>query len=96
VSSATRALIDKLSRVLGPPVCTPEYVMASDYRETHRLERARYRVFLWACPACLGGEGEPPYKPFVVDSDGRVWCKGPGCSAEELAATIRTLLAVAE
>jgi hypothetical protein len=95
VSSATSELIDKLSRVLGPPTSTPEYVMASDYRETHRLERARYRVFRWPCPACLGGYDDAGYKPFVVDSDGRVWCKGPGCLAEELAATIRTLLAVA-
>lgn len=95
MTHATRELIDKLSRVLGSPTSTPEYVMAWDYRETHQLERARYRVFRWPCPACLGGENDPLYRPFVVDSEGRVWCKAPGCSAEELAATIRTLLVAA-
>jgi hypothetical protein len=91
MSRAARLLIDGLTRALGPPVSTPELISAGG----GKLERARYRVFRWRCPSCYGGEEDPQqiYRPFVVDSDGRVWCEAPHCSADELAATVREVVA---
>jgi hypothetical protein len=87
VSRATRLLIDGLTRALGSPVATPELISVGG----GKLERARYRVFRWRCPSCRAGESDPDliWRPFVVDSDGRVWCDAPACSTDELAATIR-------
>jgi hypothetical protein len=87
---ATRRLIEQLTRALGPPIAAPEMVSAGN----GEVERARYRVFRWACPACNAGyEDELDfYSPFVVDSDGLVWCEAPHCSGEHLAATIRELV----
>jgi hypothetical protein len=94
MSRATRELIDALERALGPAVCTPVWVMASDYRESRRLERAKYRTFAWRCPSCGGGEEDPLqlYRPFVVGSDGRVWCEARGCFEDWLEATLRELV----
>jgi hypothetical protein len=79
-SRSTRELIDRLERALGPAVATPE----------HR----GYRVHRWCCPACGGGLDDPQWiwRPFVVDSDGRVWCEAPGCRRNELEATLRRLV----
>jgi hypothetical protein len=91
VSRATRLLIDGLTRALGPPVATPEWISA----DGGEPQRARYRVFRWRCPSCHAGESDPDliWRPFVVDSDGRVWCGGPHCSTDELLATLRTTTA---
>jgi hypothetical protein len=89
-----RELIEALGRALGPAVCTPEWVMSADYRQTRQLERAKYRVFRWRCPSCGAGEDDPLqlYRPFAVDSDGRVSCGARGCHADRLEATLRGLL----
>jgi hypothetical protein len=84
---ATAALVERLTRTIGEPVATPELVRAMG----GKLVRSRYRVFRWRCPACGGGTGDPIYRPFVVDSDGRVWCQAAGCSEAELARTLRAL-----
>jgi hypothetical protein len=94
LGTAVRELVERLERALGPSVCTPEWVMAADYRETRRLERARYRVFRWRCPSCGGGEDDPLqiYRPFVVDSDGNVRCDARGCYPDRLEARLRDLI----
>jgi hypothetical protein len=83
VGRTTAALIDALTRSLGPPVATPEWISVG----AGKRERARYRVFRWRCPACQGGWGDPDliWRPLVVDSDGNVWCEAPGCSDDRLA-----------
>lgn len=90
MTPAARTLIDTLARALGPPVATPEFVCVG----AGKRERARYRVFRWVCPSCGGGRDDPEliWRPFVVDSDGRVFCDVAGCSQEQLAATVRNLL----
>jgi hypothetical protein len=92
VTRATTRLIDALGGVLGPPVATPEFVCAAN----GKLDRARYRVFRWVCPSCGGGRDDPEliWRPFVVDSDGRVFCEARYCSEEKLVATLRTLLGI--
>lgn len=86
---ATAGLLEQLTKTLGPPVATPEFLSAGG----GKLERARYRVFRWRCPACGGGWDDPElsWRPFVIDSDGKVWCEAPGCSEAELAAVLRDL-----
>ena len=88
---AVPALVEQLTRALGPPIATPELVAGDD----GRLVRAEYRVFRWPCPACHAGYDDPNpiYSPFVVDSDGRVWCEAPYCSG--LDAVLRDLLRAA-
>jgi hypothetical protein len=72
--------------------------MASDYRETRRLERARYRVWRWRCPACGGGEDDPQriWRPLAVDSEGDVWCEASRCSADMIARAVRRRLDATE
>jgi hypothetical protein len=90
MTAKTRELVDRLERALGPAACTPAWVMGAD----RQLEAARYRVWRWRCPSCLGGEEDPLqlYRPFVVDSDGRVWCEGRACFPDRLQATLCELI----
>ncbi len=92
---AVAELVERMTRALGRPVCTSEWVMADDYRETHRKVRARYRVWRWRCPVCGGGLEDPDliYRPLAVDSDGRVRCEASGCSPDVIATEVRIKLA---
>jgi hypothetical protein len=83
--------VERLSECLGPPVSTPELISVGD----GKLERARYRVFRWCCPACGGGESDPDriWRPFFVDSDGAVTCNALGCLADRRDDVLRGLLA---
>jgi hypothetical protein len=85
---ATAALISRLTEALGQPVATPEWLSAGG----GKLERAHHRVFRWRCPACVGGDDDPIYRPLVVDSDGRVRCEASDCSAQAIAAGARAVL----
>jgi hypothetical protein len=87
VTRATHTLIERLAHALGPPIATPEIVSA----DGGKLQRARYRVWRWACPACGAGYDDELglYSPLVVDSDGRVWCDANQCSAEAIAAGVK-------
>lgn len=85
-------LVERFTRALGPPVATPEWVMAADHRETRRLERARYRVWRWRCPVCGAGYGDPIWRPLLIDSDGRMVCEASQCSEDSIAAEIRIAL----
>lgn len=89
MTTATRLLVERFERALGPPVCTPDWIMGD-----RGLERARYRVFRWVCPVCEAGYDDPLglYRPLVIDSDGRVGCDASGCPLEEIAAEVRTQL----
>lgn len=89
VTTATAALIRRLTDALGPPVSTPDLVRGAD----GQLERSRYRVYRWRCPACRAHWDDRIYRPLVVDSDGRVYCDASQCSAEAIAAAVRPLLA---
>jgi hypothetical protein len=84
-------LVGRLTEILGPPVATPEQISDGD----GKLVPARYRMFRWRCPSCLGGYEDLDliYRPFVVDTDGNVSCKAPHCSEEKLKATLIDLLA---
>jgi hypothetical protein len=81
VNRTTLELIARLTRALGAPAATPEWVSAGD----GQLERARYRVFRWRCPACRGGYDDWLYRPLTVDSDGRVFCGASFCTADQIA-----------
>lgn len=87
-------LIARLTFALGPTACTPEWVMAPNYRETRRLERARYRVWRWRCPACGGGDDDPDriWRPLAIDSRGSVWCEAGRCTQDEIARAVRHVL----
>jgi len=80
------ALATLVADAMGPPVCTPEWIMGSD----RRLERAGYRVFRWICPRCA--TGDHIHRPFVIDTDGKVWCEACRGSEEQLAQAIKWLL----
>jgi ribosomal protein L37AE/L43A len=89
VTTATAALIRRLTDALGPPVSTPDLVRG----DAGQLERSRYRLHRWRCPACRAHWDDRIYRPLVVDSDGRVYCDASKCSAEAIAAAVRELLA---
>lgn len=78
-------LVNKFSRALGWPVCTPEWVANHG-----RMERAKYRVWRWDCPVCRAGERDPDgiYRPLVIDSDGRVGCNACNGSVDAIAAEV--------
>jgi hypothetical protein len=85
--AAAPRLIERIARVLGPAIATPEMISVGDGKR----ERARCRVFRWVCPACGAGyEDELElYRPFTVDTDGRVSCTASQCSPEAIAAAVK-------
>jgi hypothetical protein len=83
------ALIRRLTDALGPPVSTPDLIRGDD----GQLERSRYRLHRWRCPACRAHWSDLIYRPLVVDSAGRFYCDASQCSAEAIAAAVRELLA---
>jgi hypothetical protein len=102
-------IVRRLTALLGRPDATPEWIQDADGNRT----KSRYRVWRWACPACgagsddvghrCGGYGVITYRPMVVDSTGRCWCKECAATPQEILAaaehradldTIRTELAV--
>jgi hypothetical protein len=88
MNATTAALIERLTRALGPPVSTPDLVRGAE----GRLERPRYRVHRWRCPACGAHWNDPIYRPLVVDSSDRVYCQASQCSAEAIGSAVRALL----
>jgi hypothetical protein len=92
VTLATVKLIALFTRALGPPVATPEWVVAGN----GRLERAPYRVFRWICPVCGAGADDPIYRPLVIDSEGVVCCDASRCSTKSIAAEVRVQLDVCD
>jgi hypothetical protein len=86
--AATTKLVEQLTRAIGAPVATPAVISVGN----GEVDRARYRVFRWRCPACGGGRDDPIYRPLVVDTDGRVWCEAPGCPVEQHAVTLRGIV----
>lgn len=83
-AAAVPRLVERFERALGPAVATPERIMGE-----LGLERARYRVFRWACPVCGAGYDDPVYRPLLIDSDGNVCCETSGCASERIAARVR-------
>jgi hypothetical protein len=82
MSRATKRALDCLTRLLGRPVATPEFIMDSNCT----LEPASYRVFRWRCCWCGGGENDPKhiYRPLALDSDGKIWCEEEFCDEHRL------------
>ena len=68
--------IGRLTELLGRPVATPAL---------------GYRVFRWDCPVCRAGDLDPNriYRPFWVDSEGRLGCNSCDASVYTLAAALR-------
>jgi hypothetical protein len=88
---AVASLLSKLSRALGDPVATPEVVNDG----SGGRERARFRIFRWACPVCGAGRDDALYRPFSLTSDGAVTAECCGADAEQIATNVRHLLDVA-
>jgi hypothetical protein len=53
-------------------------------------------VWRWCCPVCWAGAGDPIYRPFVIDSDGRVFAHCCQASVELLAREVQVLLGIAD
>jgi hypothetical protein len=74
------AAVERLTLALGEPVATPEWVEDANRNRVG----SQFRVWRWRCPACGAGEGDPIYRPLVVDSDGRVRCEAHDCTMAEI------------
>jgi hypothetical protein len=85
VTRAVRDAIERMARALGPPVATPRLV-----RKDGAMVPARHRVFRWRCPVC--DHGDWLWKPLVIDTEGRMWCDGGGCSPAAVAREVELRL----
>ena len=87
-------VVERFTRALGEPVCTPEWIADGN----GGLERAKYRVWRWDCPLCRSGERDPDriYRPFAIASDGEAWCDSCEASAAEVRREIQIALDVRE
>jgi hypothetical protein len=64
--AATTKLVEQLTRAIGAPVATPAVISVGN----GEVDRARYRVFRWRCPACGGGRDDPIYRPIRTVGSG--------------------------